>query len=69
LAVDDAVGVKVAVYTVELVAAKLLSVPPVTVTSPEAKVDEASERVKVIVAVWPVMSVARLLVIAIVGTT
>jgi hypothetical protein len=65
--VDEAVGVKVAVYTVELVEAKPDKTPPVVVTSLAAKVDEPSERVNVIVAVWPVMSDARELVMVTVG--
>ena len=45
------VGVKVAVYTVELVAAKLLIAPPETVISAAAKVEVASLEVKVKVSV------------------
>jgi hypothetical protein len=51
-----AVGVKVPVYEVpepEWVP----SVPPVTVTSPDTKSVEDSDSVKVIVSVWPVLSV------------
>ena len=44
-------GVKVAVYTVELVAAKLLIVPPETVISVDAKLLVASLEVKVTVSV------------------
>ena len=47
--------------------AKLLSVPPVAATSAEVKVMEASERVKVIVAVSPALRALTLLEIAIVG--
>ena len=44
-------GVKVAVYTVELVAAKLLIAPPETVISPTAKLEVASLDVNVKVSV------------------
>ena len=43
----SAVGVNVAVYTVLLVAAKLLNAPPLTVISASAKVVVASLDVKV----------------------
>ena len=46
-----ALGVKVAVYTVELVAAKLLIAPPDTVMSAAAKLVVASLEVKVTVSV------------------
>ena len=44
-------GVKVAVYTVELVAAKLLIAPPETVMSPATKLEVASLDVNVKVSV------------------
>ena len=47
--------------------AKLLSVPPVAATSAEVKVMEASERVKVIVAVSPALRALTLLEMATVG--
>ena len=43
------------------------SVPPETVTSPTAKLVEASERVKVMVAVSPALRELTLLVMATVG--
>ena len=47
--------------------AKLERLPPVTLTSAEVKSVDASERVKVIVAVSPALSALALLVIARVG--
>ena len=71
-----ALGVKVAVYTVELVAAKLESVPPETVISPTAKVDVISEVVNVrtielslVVAPSLTALLPSLAVITIVGAT
>ena len=46
---------------------KLERAPPVTVTSSDTKSVAASERVKVIVAVSPVVRLLSLVVIAIVG--
>jgi len=51
VAAPSAVGVKVAVYTVEDVAAKLLKLPLVSVISPTAKLLVASLLVKVTVNV------------------
>ena len=47
--------------------AKLLRVPPLTVTSACVKSVLASDSVKVMVAVWPALSVVALLVTAMVG--
>ena len=49
--------------------AKLERVPPVALTSAEVKSVEASERVKVRVAVSPALRVETLLEMAIVGAT
>jgi hypothetical protein len=64
------VGVKTTEYTVEDVVVSVPMLPPVTVMSPTAKLDDASDSVKVMVSVWPDLSVpdpAR--VMATVGTT
>jgi hypothetical protein len=50
-----ATGVKVPVYEVPE-PERVPSVPSVTVTSPDTKSVEASDSVKVIVSVWPVLS-------------
>ena len=51
-----AVGVNTTEYTVDEVVVSALIVPPVNVMSSAAKVDDASESVKVIVSVWPAVS-------------
>ena len=62
-----AVGVKVALYCVGLTCTQLLSVPPLTCTSPWTKSLEISESTKLSCAVWPATRVALSAVIAIVG--
>ena len=71
-----ALGVNVAVYTVELLAVKLESAPPETVISPTAKVDVTSEVVNVrtielslVVAPSLTALLPSLAVITIVGAT
>jgi hypothetical protein len=51
-----AVGVNTTEYTVEDVVVSVPMVPPVTVMSSTAKVDDASDSVKVIVSVWLALS-------------
>ena len=51
-----AVGVNTTEYTVEEVEVSAPIVPPVTLMSPTAKVDDASDSVKVMVSVWPDLS-------------
>ena len=51
-----AVGVNTTEYTVDEVVVSALIVPPEKVMSSAAKVDDASESVKVIVSLWPAMS-------------
>ena len=46
-------GVNTAEYTVEDVVVSVPMLPPETVTSSAANVDDASERVNVMVSVWP----------------
>jgi hypothetical protein len=53
----SAVGVNTTEYTVDDVAVNDESVPPETVMSPTAKSVAASDNVKVIVSVWPDLSV------------
>jgi len=54
-----AVGVNVTRYTVEETVVRLPMLPPATVMSSPMKVLEASERVKVMVSVWPDRSVVE----------
>ena len=61
-------GVKVAVYKVPE-PTKLVKVPPSTTTSAWIKSNEASVKVKVIVAVWSALSAVASLVITMVGAT
>jgi hypothetical protein len=51
-----AVGVNTTEYSVEDVVVSVPMVPPVTVMSSTANVDDASDSVKVIVSVWPTVS-------------
>jgi hypothetical protein len=48
-----AVGVNATLYSVDDVVVSAPMVPPETVMSPTAKVEEASESVNVMVSVWP----------------
>ena len=50
------VGVNTTEYTVDDVVVSAPMLPPVTVMSPTAKVEDASERVNVMVEVWPDLS-------------
>jgi hypothetical protein len=50
------VGVNTTEYTVEDVVVSVLMVPPLKVMSSAAKLDDASDSVKVIVSVWPAVS-------------
>ena len=47
------VGVKTAEYTVDDVVVSVPMLPPATVMSPTAKLDDASDSVNVTVSVWP----------------
>ena len=47
------VGVNTTEYTVEEVVVSVPMLPPETVMSPSAKVEDASESVNVMVSVWP----------------
>jgi hypothetical protein len=48
-----AVGVNTTLYSVDDVVVSAPMVPPATVISPTAKLDDASESVNVMVSVWP----------------
>ena len=50
------VGVNTAEYAVDDVVVRVPILPPVTVMSSAAKLDDASDSVKVIVSVWPTVS-------------
>jgi hypothetical protein len=48
-----AVGVNTAEYSVDEMVVSVPMLPPDTVMSPTAKLDEASDSVKVMISVWP----------------